>query len=176
MRAVFLFLAFCAAIVPLPVRCDDLVTAYAHAVRAFNPQLDESAAQRLARATLAEADRQHLDARLLVALIAVESRWHPSAVSAAGALGLAQLMPATAGGLGVDPSDPEQNIAGAARHLRALLEHYAWLDRTGQYVDAIAAYNAGAGAVDRYGGVPPYVETQRYVRDVIRLWRQLAGA
>lgn len=85
-------------------------------------------------------------------------------------------MPATAQGLGVDPNDPEQNIAGAARHLRWLLAHYASLDRTDQYVNAIAAYNAGAGAVDRYGGIPPYRETQAYVRDVIRLWRQLSGA
>jgi soluble lytic murein transglycosylase-like protein len=113
---------------------------------------------------------------LLVALIAVESDWRPDAVSPAGAVGLGQLMPATAAGLRVDPADPLANIHGVAVHLRGLLDRYAGYDVRSRYVFALAAYNAGAGAVARYGGVPPFAETQSYVRRVILVWRRLAGA
>ncbi len=116
-----------------------------------------------------------MDARLLVALIAVESNWHPEAISNAGAIGLGQLMPATASGLGVDPSDPQENIHGVALHLRTLLNRYATYDARTQFEFALGAYNAGSGAVEKYGGIPPYPETQRYVRAVILLWRRLSG-
>ena len=152
-----------------------LVLLYACALQNFNPHLDGMRAAALARTTIREADRAGLDARLLVALIAVESSWHPRAVSSAGARGLGQLMPATANALGVDPDDPQANIHGVAVHLRGLLARYASLDRRTRYLDALAAYNAGAGAVDRYGGVPPYPETRAYVRRVITLWRRLSG-
>ncbi len=153
-----------------------MVALYAHALQLFNPSLANDRAALLARTTIAQADAQGLDARLLVALIAVESSWRDDAVSHAGARGLGQLMPATAAGLGVDPDDPLENIHGVAVHLRGLLAHYAQLDREDATIDAIAAYNAGAGAVDRYSGVPPYPETRAYVRAVIRLWRRLSGA
>lgn len=153
-----------------------LAAVYAHALQMFNPSLSSGDALQYARTTIHEADAQALDARLLVALIAVESSWRDDAVSNAGARGLGQLMPATAGDLGVDPDDPFANIHGVAVHLRRLLAHYARNDRDDQYVDAIAAYNAGEGAVDRYGGVPPYSETRSYVRRVIGLWRRLSGA
>jgi soluble lytic murein transglycosylase-like protein len=152
-----------------------MIVAYAHALMAFNPAFDTRTATLLAQTTIREADEQGLDARLLVALIAVESSWHPQAVSAAGARGLGQFMPATAAGLGVDPDDPVACIHGVAVHLRGLLDRYAALDTTSRYADALAAYNAGAGAVERYGGVPPYPETQAYVRAVISLWRRLSG-
>jgi soluble lytic murein transglycosylase-like protein len=152
-----------------------LVVLYAHALRTFNPALNGPTAVALAETTLREADAQGLDARLLVALIAIESSWDPQAVSRAGARGLGQLMPATADGLGVDPDDPLQNIHGVAVHLRSLLDRYAALAPSERTIDALAAYNAGAGAVEKYGGVPPYPETQAYVRDVISLWRRLAG-
>ncbi|HEY5341246.1 MAG TPA: lytic transglycosylase domain-containing protein [Candidatus Aquilonibacter sp.] len=152
-----------------------MVALYAQALHGFNPALPLDRATMLARTTIREADRQGLDARLLVALIAVESSWHERAISSAGARGLGQLMPATAAELRVDPDDPANNIAGAARHLRGLLDRYAALDRTDQYLDALAAYNAGAGAVARYGGVPPYRQTRAYVRRVISLWRRLSG-
>lgn len=148
---------------------------YAQALQLFNPSLDRDRALQLASATIHEADAQGLDARLLVALIAVESSWRTQAVSSAGARGLGQLMPPTARDLGVDPDDPLQNIHGVAVHLRGLLARYAALDRADRYVDALAAYNAGAGAVDRYGGVPPYPQTRAYVRRVITLWARLAG-
>lgn len=143
---------------------------YARALHAFNPELDDRTSFALAGRLIAEADAQALDARLLVALIAIESDWHPGAISAAGAIGLGQLMPGTAANLGVDPTDPLANIHGIAVHLRGLLDRY------GSYTLALAAYNAGGGAVDRYGGVPPYRETRRYVRAVILLWRRLSGA
>lgn len=152
-----------------------LVAIYARALQRFNPALDDAAAATLAVTTIAAADKESLDARLLVALVAVESRWHPAAVSAAGARGLAQLMPQTAASLGVDPDDPTQNIAGAARHLRELLDRFADREPATRCVLAVAAYNAGLGAVQRYGGIPPYSETQSYVRAVITLWHRLAG-
>jgi soluble lytic murein transglycosylase-like protein len=152
-----------------------MVALYAHALQLFNPTLSHERASLLARTTLHEADAQGLDARLLVALIAVESSWHDDAISSAGARGLGQLMPTTAAGLGVDPDDPLENIHGVAVHLRGLLARYGRLNRDDCYIDALAAYNAGAGAVDRYGGVPPYAETRAYVRAVIGLWRRLAG-
>jgi soluble lytic murein transglycosylase-like protein len=148
---------------------------YAHALQVFNPSLSGDRALLLARTTISEADAQGLDARLLVALIAVESSWNARAVSPAGARGLGQLMPATAAGLAVDPDDPLQNIHGVAVHLHGLLARYAALDATDRYIDALAAYNAGAGAVDRYRGVPPYAETRAYVRRVMALWEALAG-
>jgi soluble lytic murein transglycosylase-like protein len=148
---------------------------YARVLQRFNPRLDDGTALDLAAATIAQADRQDLDARLLVAVIAIESRWNPRARSHAGARGLGQLMPATARSLGVDADDPIQNISGAARQLRILLDRFAQRDPETRYILALAAYNAGAGAVLRYGGVPPYVETRAYVRQVIRLWHRLAG-
>lgn len=152
-----------------------MVALYAHALQLFNPALSNDRASLLARTTIQEADAQDIDARLLVALIAVESSWRDNAVSSAGARGLGQLMPGTAAGLGVDPDNPLENIHGVAVHLHGLLAHYANLDRDDCYIDALAAYNAGTGAVDHYGGVPPYPQTRAYVREVIGLWRRLAG-
>jgi len=150
--------------------------AYAAALRAFDPALDGPQAVRLAARVVAEADAAHLDARLVVALVAVESSWNPHAISPAGARGLGQLMPATAAGLGVDPDDAEANLHGTVVHLAGLLARYASLPASEAYVRAIAAYNAGTGAVDRYHGVPPYRETRLEVRRVIGLWRRLCGA
>ena len=151
------------------------VALYADALRVFAPSLAPERAQTLAARVIIESQSAALDARLIVALVAVESSWNPHAVSRSGARGLGQLMPQTAAGLGVDPDDPEANLHGAVEHLAGLLAHYRRLDPQAQYEHALAAYNAGAGAVDRYGGIPPYPETQLYVRRVIRLWRRLCG-
>jgi soluble lytic murein transglycosylase-like protein len=103
---------------------------------------------------------------LLDALVWTESRYNPLAVSPAGAAGLGQLMPATAKELGVSNRfDPMANIFGAARYLRQML------DKFGVVHLALAAYNAGPGAVERAGGIPRNGETPRYVRDVLRHWR-----
>lgn len=110
-----------------------------------------------------------LDADLLLALVWVESRFCPDAVSPKGAIGLGQLMPATAAGLGVDPTDLEQNVWGAAHYLRDRYEEF------GDWSLALAAYNAGPGAVRHYGSVPPYEETQQYVKEVLGVYAYLAA-
>ncbi|GAC1419736.1 MAG: hypothetical protein NVSMB5_11780 [Candidatus Velthaea sp.] len=153
----------------------DAVGAYAASLRGFDPALDDAQARRLAYRTVAESTAFGLDARLVVALVAVESNWRPAAISPAGARGLGQLMPGTAAGLGVDPGNPEANLHGTIRHLRGLLDRFARFAPQERFERSIAAYNAGAGAVERYGGIPPYAETQAYVRKVIALWRRLAG-
>jgi soluble lytic murein transglycosylase-like protein len=110
----------------------------------------------------AAAQRHGVDPSLLRALIRQESNFDPTARSSAGAIGLCQLMPATAAGLGIaNPSDPVQNIEGGAKYLRQQLDRFG-----GDVTKALAAYNAGPGAVQRYGGVPPYAETQAYVQRV----------
>jgi soluble lytic murein transglycosylase-like protein len=95
---------------------------------------------------------------LFLKLVKQESNWNAKAVSHKGALGLAQLMPATARALRVDPHDPQQNLEGGARYLKT---QYL---RFGSWRLALAAYNAGPGAVEKHGGIPPYRETQNYVR------------
>jgi hypothetical protein len=105
--------------------------------------------------------RYGVPASLLTAVAKQESGFDPNAVSAAGARGLMQLMPSTAATLGVNPDDPAQAVDGAARLLRDLIGEFGRTDL------ALAAYNAGPGAVHRYGGVPPYPETSRYVEAVL---------
>ena len=97
---------------------------------------------------------------LFLRLVQQESGWHSGALSPKGAIGLAQLMPGTARLLGVDPHDPEENLEGGARYLRAQFERF------GRWDLALAAYNAGPEAVERHGGIPPYAETVGYVRAI----------
>jgi soluble lytic murein transglycosylase-like protein len=104
-----------------------------------------------------------VDPSLLRALIQQESGFDPNATSAAGAQGLTQLMPSTAAGLGVtNPYDPVQSIDGGAKYLREQLDRFG-----GDVSKALAAYNAGPGAVERFGGIPPYAETQHYVQTIL---------
>ena len=110
----------------------------------------------------AAAKRHGVDPALLAGLVEQESGFNPNAVSPAGARGLTQLMPGTAAGLGVsNPLDPAQALDGGAKYLREQLDAF-----DGDVARALAAYNAGPGAVQRHGGVPPYAETQNYVRVV----------
>ena len=95
---------------------------------------------------------------LFLRLVQQESGWNPSARSNKGARGLAQLMPGTAAKLGVNPNDPVQNLNGGARYLRMMYNQF------GNWTLALAAYNAGPGAVQKHGGIPPYRETRNYVR------------
>ena len=109
------------------------------------------------------AQRHHLDAALLAAVVHVESGGNPQAVSPAGAQGLMQLIPASAQRFGVDdPFDPAQSLDGAAQYLRGLLGQFG-----GDVSKALAAYNAGEGNVKKYGGIPPFAETQAYVPAVL---------
>jgi soluble lytic murein transglycosylase-like protein len=113
---------------------------------------------------IATARRHGLDPNLVLAVVAVESGFQPDAVSNKGAQGLMQLMPATARELGVaDALDPAQNLDGGTRYLRMLVARYG-----GDLGKALAAYNAGPGAVTRHGGVPPYRETHHYIDRVLR--------
>lgn len=105
--------------------------------------------------------RHGIEPRLLAAVAQVESNFNPTAVSRAGAQGLMQFMPATAAGMGIDPLDPAQAVDGAARYLRQQIDTFGSLEL------ALAAYNAGPGAVRRHGGVPPFAETQAYVPKVL---------
>jgi soluble lytic murein transglycosylase-like protein len=141
----------------------------ASAVRGFVPDevLEEvgsaASAAEIARLVEESARRHGIDPALVLAVVAVESGFRPEAVSPKGAQGLMQLMPRTAASLGVqDPFDPEQNVDAGVRHLEALVRLY-----DGNLTRALAAYNAGQGAVARHGGVPPYRETRAYVRRVL---------
>jgi soluble lytic murein transglycosylase-like protein len=110
----------------------------------------------------AAAQRHGIDPALLAGLVRQESNFDPTAGSPAGARGLTQLMPGTAAGLGVtDVTDPLQSLDGGAKYLKQQLDAFG-----GDVTKALAAYNAGPGAVQRYGGVPPYAETQNYVQKV----------
>jgi soluble lytic murein transglycosylase-like protein len=110
----------------------------------------------------AAAKKHGIDPALLAGLVKQESGFNPNAGSPAGARGLTQLMPGTAAGLGVtNVLDPIQSLDGGAKYLRQQLDAFG-----GDVTRALAAYNAGPGAVQRYGGVPPYAETQNYVRIV----------
>jgi len=111
----------------------------------------------------ANSAQWNVDPNLIKAIIANESGFNANATSSAGAQGLMQLMPGTASGLGVTNSyDPDQNVWGGTRYIKGLLDKFG-----GDMKRAVAAYNAGPGAVEKYGGVPPYAETQNYVQNVL---------
>jgi len=132
---------------------------------AAGPRLSDLAVRELVDRVAA---RVGVNQRLARAIVQVESNWDSRAVSPKGAMGLMQIMPVVAQEYSVsDPFDPEKNLEAGMRHLRNLLEQYGY-----DSMRALAAYNAGQGAVSRYGGVPPYQETRDYVQRVLALVRQ----
>jgi len=116
------------------------------------------------------ANRAGLPAAIVHSVARAESAYRPDAVSPKGALGLMQLMPGTAAALNADPRDPKQNADAGAQYLRQLLEKYDGDPH--QVSKAVAAYNAGPAAVDKYNGVPPYRETVQYVNRVLKLYEK----
>jgi soluble lytic murein transglycosylase-like protein len=140
-------------------------SAYASAIRAINPHLRASQSRVFADALLVNSRRNHVDPRLVMAVVTVESHWNSRAVSIHGAEGLGQLKPGTARELGVDPWSARGNLRGITLYLHRLLS----LFKTSRQAmrEAIAGYNAGPYAVAQAGGIPSRPETQRYVGKVI---------
>lgn len=144
-------------------------TAYSRLIRFFNRKIKEDMANDIAERIIYYSAIYGIDSRLFFAVLAVESRFEPRAVSPKGAMGLGQLMPETARNLGVaDPFDPDQNLKGSASYLADLLSRNS-------VENALAAYNAGEERVREAGGIPPIRETRLYVRKVLTIYRQIGG-
>ena len=117
------------------------------------------------------SQKNGLDSAFVKAVIKQESGFQPKVTSHCGAMGLMQLMPATANAMGVkDAYDPEQNIAGGTKYLKGLLDRFG-----GDKSLALAAYNAGPNAVAKYNGIPPYKETQNYVKNIMSMYQKYSG-
>lgn len=144
--------------------------AYAYIVRWYNSRLTPSQVDAIVRSVLYYSYRYSVDPELMMALIAIESGFQITARSPVGAFGLGQLMPATWQSIGIHPADPVANIYASVRVLRGNLDRFG-----GNAMLALAAYNAGKGSVERYGGIPPYSETQWYVRNVLVLYLHFRG-
>lgn len=143
-------------------------------IRSFNGDISPDETEHLARLIEGTANMYGVDPYLVAALVSQESCFHADAVSPVGALGLGQLMPETAADLGVDPRDPEQNLEGCVRYLAMNLD--TWSNSGDPVALALASYNAGPGAVEKYGGIPPYEETQNYVAVIKYRYDQLRGS
>lgn len=160
---------------------EELVAIYANAIKGFNKRLSNSEADTIARSILGFSYRYKLDARLVCAVILAESHFKIEATSHCGAQGLGQLMPGTAAGLGVNNAyDPVENVYGSVRYIKSMLDRMSgnkqWNDLTWKDLSlALAAYNAGPGAVKKHGGIPPYRETQNYVKKVTEIYKKLCG-
>lgn len=165
-----------------PYKSQAYLNSYYRTVKYYNPNLTKKEAKTIVLALLHYSYEYALDPRFVTAVIACESSFNPKAVSPAGAVGLGQLMPSTARSISTDdPYNINLNIRGACYLLKRNLLKYG-CSFTEDLSDippalplALAAYNAGPGAVARYRGVPPYRETQNYVKNVIGEYRTLCG-
>jgi len=154
----------------LSSRAMQIYDPYRRAIARFNPRLTPQQLDTITMSVLAFSERYGVDPRLVVAIVLVESRFKPAATSPKGAMGLGQLMPGTARGLGVGNAyDPVQNVEASIRLIRGHLDKY------GDLALALSAYNAGGGAVRKYGGIPPYRETVNYVLKVSQIYKALCG-
>lgn len=154
-------------------RIAELKPQYKRVIAYFNPKLSQAQREQFADAILRFSAAHGIDARLILAVIAVESSFDPNSTSHSGAMGLGQLMPGTASGMGVKNAyDPIENISATVKLIRGHLEKYK--SKPDAFNLALAAYNAGSGAVRRHGGVPPFKETTRYIWKVHSLYKQLA--
>ncbi|MBN2082464.1 lytic transglycosylase domain-containing protein [bacterium] len=171
----------------MPVLAEQLVDfgthedQYAAVIKGINKKLSDNEARIIARSILTYCQQTSygdkaefwVDPRLIMAIVRAESAFKPRAVSKVGALGLGQLMPATAKNFGIkDPFDPIQNLYGCVKYNER--EMYRWRDHKNWLDLVIASYNAGAGAVQKYGGIPPYDETRNFVRIVKKYYYELA--
>ncbi|MCH7471733.1 lytic transglycosylase domain-containing protein [bacterium] len=148
---------------------------YVRTARSFNKNLSEAEALIIARAILTYCDQTKgvVDPRFIMAMVAAESSFKPRAVSKKGAMGLGQLMPATARSHGIsDPFDPIQNLWACVKYIER--EMYRWSNQHDRLERVIASYNAGPGAVQRYNGVPPYKETLSFIKRVKSIYLRLA--
>jgi soluble lytic murein transglycosylase-like protein len=148
--------------------------AIARAVLRTNPRMDQAFALLLAVATARAARDRGLPPEFLAATLLQESAYDVEALSSAGAIGIAQFMPDTAADVGVDPYDPFDAISGAAELLGSYVEAYR-TQYDDPYATALAAYNAGPVAVERYRGVPPYPETREYIALIFDRWARIAS-
>lgn len=152
---------------------------YAAEIARRNSRLSAQEVERIAASIIQFSVQCRVDARLIMAMVVAESGFNPRATSRAGAMGLGQLMPGTARGMGVvNAYDPEENLAAAIRIIGGHMKKYGGSPECMNWDQirlTMAAYNAGSGAVKKYGGVPPYRETQNYVKRVIALFKAYSG-
>jgi soluble lytic murein transglycosylase-like protein len=165
----------------LSQQASSIYPAYFDRISQLNPRLSVNDVAKITTSILFYSEHYQIDPRLIVAMMVAESGFDPYSVSSTGAAGLGQLMPETAAELGVTNAfDPVQNIAGSVALLKSHVQRYGGTSPCGvvplnTLLLSMAAYNAGPGAVEKYGGVPPYRETQNYVRKVDQIYRQLCG-
>ncbi|MDO8587882.1 MAG: lytic transglycosylase domain-containing protein [Armatimonadota bacterium] len=165
----------------LVAKWTQILEPYKKAIMSFNRKLTAAQAEAIACYILEYSEKYDVDPRLVVAVVLAESHFRLTATSRSGAMGLGQLMPGTAAGLGVsNPYDPHQNLSASVRLIRGHLDKLSggrkWSQLTWDHLFlALASYNAGPGAVRRYGGVPPYRETRTYIARVTQIYKQLCG-
>jgi soluble lytic murein transglycosylase-like protein len=152
----------------------DATLALARTILHTNARIAPTDALRLAGTTVYEAHKNGIAPEFFGATLLQESAFDPNALSSAGAVGIAQFMPSTAASNGIDPYDPFDAIAGSAALIASYVRGYQGI-YPDPYAAALAAYNAGPGAVDAYHGVPPYAETREYIGDIYERWARIAG-
>ncbi len=158
-------------LIPLTASQDAIYNRIFSWILYYNGGISRDNARFIANRIVHYSQLYHMDPFLVTAMISAESAFNNYAISVAGAVGLGQLMPGTAASLGVNPYNPEENINGSVRYLKAQLVR--WENSSAPVALALASYNAGPGAVERYRGIPPFQETINYVNVVSSLYQQI---